>query len=336
MSDRIDLIITSAGLAALVDAQSGNTDAIRVVEVGLTEAIFDPAPTLNALPGEFKRIDSFAGESVAENIIHMTGVDQTTDTYDLRGIALYLEDGTLFASFGQADPIFSKVSIAQFLFAFDVRFSGVVSGDIVFGDATFLYPPASETIKGVAELATQDETDAGDDDERIVTPKKLKTVIDAVVDALQQMIATLTGRTITGSGLATGGGNLSANRQITVSAAIGAEIAAGTEAGKAVTPLAIASVPQTFGGNSSIRGLGGSILKTGTVNVGFPGGGSHTFATAFPTACDRVLLTPLGNPDGSDEADEPWWVGNMSASGFSVSTANDGVTASFAFLAIGH
>jgi hypothetical protein len=35
-------------------------------------------------------------------------------------------------------------------------------------------PPASETSAGVAELATQAETDAGTDDSRIVTPAKLK------------------------------------------------------------------------------------------------------------------------------------------------------------------
>jgi len=34
-------------------------------------------------------------------------------------------------------------------------------------------PDASETVKGIAELATQAETDAGIDDFRIVTPKKL-------------------------------------------------------------------------------------------------------------------------------------------------------------------
>ena len=35
--------------------------------------------------------------------------------------------------------------------------------------------PASETAKGIAELATQAETDAGTDDLRIVTPLKLAT-----------------------------------------------------------------------------------------------------------------------------------------------------------------
>lgn len=41
-----------------------------------------------------------------------------------------------------------------------------------FGTST---PPASETTAGVAELATQAETDAGSDDARIVTPLKLAT-----------------------------------------------------------------------------------------------------------------------------------------------------------------
>lgn len=36
-------------------------------------------------------------------------------------------------------------------------------------------PPASETTAGIAELATQAETDAGTDDARMVTPLKLKT-----------------------------------------------------------------------------------------------------------------------------------------------------------------
>lgn len=41
-----------------------------------------------------------------------------------------------------------------------------------FGTAV---PAASETVSGIAELATQAETDAGTDDARIVTPLKLKT-----------------------------------------------------------------------------------------------------------------------------------------------------------------
>ena len=362
MAAPIDLIITNAGLDALVDAQNGDTDPIKVVEVGLTSSAIDPAPTIEALPGEFKRIASFAGQSVADNVIHMTGVDVTEDIYDLRGVGLYLEDGTLFATYGQETPIFSKVSIATFLFAFDVRFSGDVAGDVTFGDATFLYPPASETVKGVAELATQAETDAGEDDERIVTPLKLAARLLPILQAIAtEEAARIQGDGDLGDALAqeiidrgsedaalqalidaleaitiTGGGDLTANRVIAVPAATGADIASGTDGTKAATPAAIASVPQVFGSACSIRGLGGAIIKTGSLSVAWPGGGSHTFPTAFPNACHRVLLTPLGNPDGTDEKDEPWWVSAMSATGFTVGNAGDGLTVTFAYLAIGN
>jgi hypothetical protein len=49
------------------------------------------------------------------------------------------------------------------------------TNNIVFASANASAPPASETVSGIAELATQVETDAGVDDARIVTPLKLKT-----------------------------------------------------------------------------------------------------------------------------------------------------------------
>lgn len=44
----------------------------------------------------------------------------------------------------------------------------------VAGGGTPIVPDASEIVKGIAELATQAETNAGTDDLKIVTPKKLK------------------------------------------------------------------------------------------------------------------------------------------------------------------
>jgi hypothetical protein len=54
--------------------------------------------------------------------------------------------------------------------------NGVIgTNNIVFASANSSTPPASESIAGIAEIATQAETDAGTDDARIVTPLKLKT-----------------------------------------------------------------------------------------------------------------------------------------------------------------
>lgn len=388
------LTITAAGLDALVDAQSGATDPIVISEIGLTETAFVAAPTLVALPGEIKRIVGISGQSVAENVIHLTAQDSTTDTYDLRGFALFLADGTLFAAYSQPDPIVSKVSIAAFLISLDVAFAEAIDADIEFGDATFLFPPATETVKGAIEIATQAETDTGTDDSRAITPLKLATRLAAALAGVAASIAALAGRTITGGGLATGGGDLNANRVITVTAASaaeadagviatkaltpasivnvlaaiagllartvtgaglatgggslaanrvitvpaasGAEIAVGTEAGKAVTPAAMAAVDNGYAGNISVRGLGGSIIKIGVVSVSIPAGATVTFPVAFPVACDAVLVNPMGNMNTGDERDEAWWVTGLSASGFSIGTNDDGNTVNFQWVAFGH
>jgi phage-related tail fiber protein len=47
--------------------------------------------------------------------------------------------------------------------------------DLIFSPFGVVAPPASETTRGIAEIATQVETDTGTDDERFVTPLKLAT-----------------------------------------------------------------------------------------------------------------------------------------------------------------
>lgn len=50
---------------------------------------------------------------------------------------------------------------------------------------------ASETVSGIAELATQAETNAGTDDARIVTPLKLKTFADAAYQPLDSDLSAI-------------------------------------------------------------------------------------------------------------------------------------------------
>ena len=103
------MTITDAGLDALVDAEGGGSDDIVIAELGLTDQIFVMAPTLTALPGEFKRLASISGEAVSENIIHLTAYDVSPEIYDVTGFGLFLDDGTLFAAYSSdADPVLSK------------------------------------------------------------------------------------------------------------------------------------------------------------------------------------------------------------------------------------
>jgi hypothetical protein len=214
------LTITTAGLDALVDAQSGATDAITVAEVGFSESAVAAAPTLTALPDEFKRIGALSGAAISDTVIHITAQDSSPDIYDLRSFALYLSDGTLFAAYGQADPIISKASVLNLQLAFDIAFQDGIAGDIEFGDATFLFPPATETVKGVAEIATLEEVEAGVDDERIVTPLKLATILAELLGGFGSATETVEG---------------------VIELADQDEVDEGTDDQRAVTPLKLAA-----------------------------------------------------------------------------------------------
>lgn len=410
------LTITTAGRDALVDAQNGVTAAIQVEEVGFSDQAFIAAPTLIALPGEVKRISSVSGAAISETVIHMTAQDSSADIYDVRGFGLFLADGTLFAAYSQPDPIVSKAAVLNLQLAFDIAFQDAISGDIAFGDATFLFPPATESIKGVAEIATQAEVDAGVDDERIVTPLKLATVIAAVVGgftsatetvegvielatqaeanagvddtraitplklagalapiingiineaadraaaiaAVQALItaeesarqagdanlsnnlATLVARTVTGSGLATGGGSLAASRVINVAAASAAQVIAGTSSIAAITPSALGPFLKSLGTNGyctipTADPANTLLLQWGRFTAQSNSSTSVTFPIAFAEA---FVVVADGTSDTNTNAQDNYPAvrpNSITQTGFQVFSANQQPDA-MTFIAIG-
>lgn len=366
MTTPLDLVITNAGRAALIDAGGGGTAAVVIAEVGLTAGVFVAAPTLTALPGEFKRIDTIAGTAADADTLHLMVRDSSDDTYVARGFALYLADGTLFAVYGQADPFLGKYSASHFLTAIDLKFAAGEAALIAFGDTNFLNPPATETEKGVAFLASIAEALAGAVADKIITPAALAAVLEnyvstallGVVDGVATLgpdgklaeaqrppadtfqvfvvpdeaamlalagavpgnfavrednglvyvlqslpAATLanwveistpapvssvntkvgavvlnaadvgavpTTRSVQGGGLVTGGGTLGVNRTLTVAKASQAEVAAGEDDAKAVTPFAMAAaLAGKASGGATVTGgglvTGGGPLSTNPV-----------------------------------------------------------------------
>ncbi|MFP6562382.1 phage tail protein [Paraburkholderia sp. B3] len=173
------ITISDAFRAALVASGNTGTNAHKVTKIGLCNAAFDASNRkLTALPNELKRIDTFGGQNIDADTIHVTLQDSTAEQYTLWGFGFYLEDGTLAAYYSQqaADgPIMEKSPAAQLLLSVDVQFASIDAAALSFPSASFLNPPAGEDIQGVIELATQAEVDAGTDDARAVTPKKAAT-----------------------------------------------------------------------------------------------------------------------------------------------------------------
>ncbi|MCB5423954.1 hypothetical protein H0274_01675 [Altererythrobacter sp. CC-YST694] len=173
------LTVTNMGFAALVNAQHTGTAPVAIAAFGLSEAALAPAPALTSLPGEVKRLATLSGDQVDDGTIHLIVRDDSADSYTMRSVGLYLADGTLFAIYGQEEPIIAKAAASMMLLAIDARFANIDAALLSFGDTNFLNPPATTERLGVVELATPAEAQAGMDAERAVPPAALLAAVTA-------------------------------------------------------------------------------------------------------------------------------------------------------------
>lgn len=311
----LPLVITAAGLERFTEAQIGGDIDLSISEVGLTDAVFVVAPTLTALPGEVRRLDTISGEPVGDNIVHMIVRDDAEVAYGVRGFGLFLADGTLFAVYGQPGRLIEKAVFTSLMLAIDIAFPAGTVETIVFGDTNFLNPPATSARRGVVELATPEECIAGADAERAVTPAGLAAAIDAGVGA---GIDDLSARTVTGAGLASGGGTIAINPVITVDAASAAQVLAGTADDVAVTPAALGGLARSFGTSGYVVHPSGLIEQWGRVRarVTSETNISITFPIAFPNAVYDVQLTGFINAATAFADLWPQLAGEASLAGF--------------------
>ncbi len=241
----IQFILTTAGKAAIVNANNTGTAPVVIDRVGVGSASWTPTAAATALNTEIKKISAVGGGAVAADTIHVTAQDSSSDAYTVKEVGLFLTDGTLLAVYSQATAIITKGADTVALIATDLVITGVPAGSVTVGDTTFDYPQATETVKGVAELATTAEAQAGTDDERILTPAKLqavtatttrKGVVELATDA-EVTALTDTARAVTPAGLAAL--TPSSSRPGLLELATATETQTGTDYTRAVSPGAL-------------------------------------------------------------------------------------------------
>jgi len=173
----LQLIITKAGRAALVNAEQNGTAPLTIASVGLTQTAFVPDEELTTLPGEFKRLGTISGETVAPDTIHVTIRDDSTDTYNVNGIGYWLSNDVLLAVYGQTEPVLQKSAQSMLLLSADMVLTTINVASLTFGDSQFTNPPATSERQGVVELASLEETTQGTDAVRAVTPAGLSAAL---------------------------------------------------------------------------------------------------------------------------------------------------------------
>jgi len=175
----LTITITDAGRAALVNAENSGTAPVTISEIALGSGQYTPTESQTALTNEFKRIDTISGEVVSDDTINVVLKDESSDDYQVGEFGLYTNGGVLFAVYSQPSAdgwVAEKFAGSSFLLAVDVVLETLDATSLTFGDITFTNPPASETVKGVIEIADDSEAWAGEDDVKVMTPKKTRMV----------------------------------------------------------------------------------------------------------------------------------------------------------------
>jgi hypothetical protein len=126
---------------------------------------------------------------------------------------------------------------------------------------------ASETVQGIAELATQAETDTGTDDARIVTPLKLQTRLAAFAQPLDSDLTALAALSTTSYGRAF--------LELANQAALMALLSATSESAQGVIELATQSETDT--GTDNARAVTPLKLQTKAVTINAQTGTTYTF-----------------------------------------------------------
>jgi len=170
------MTLTQAGLSAVVNVQAGDIGPISITEIGLSDQHFTVSSTLEALPGEFKRLP-IGGDVLGDDLIHVTALDASADAYSYRAFALYTSANVLFAVYGQADWIAQKTPATSSYFALDVAMASGQAATLVLGDTNFVNPPATTERQGVVELATAEEAAGGTDPLRALTPAAMQAAL---------------------------------------------------------------------------------------------------------------------------------------------------------------
>ena len=155
------VVVTSAGLAALLNAEQNGTLPVKITKFGLGTGNYTPTADKTALQSKFKEITALSGGAVGDNVIHVTMTDASSDAYTANEVGVYLEDGTLFALSSQpVGAILQKAAGSQALLSLDLVLQGGTGGVTVSGGTNFFNPPATTTTAGVVKLASLDEITA--------------------------------------------------------------------------------------------------------------------------------------------------------------------------------
>lgn len=170
----MSLIITDAGIAAAIRAGDLGIE-YKITHISIGSEGYVPEPSQTELRNELQKKAITRGALVAPGQLHFETVWNGVEEFEGKELGYWLEDGTLFAVDSRdGDIITYKRKNTVVTEACELNLSASTISNITV--ELLGSPYATETVAGIAKIATAALVSQGTDDETIVTPKKLKEV----------------------------------------------------------------------------------------------------------------------------------------------------------------
>ena len=120
MSQEMDIIITAAGLQALINAEHSGTNKVTLSKVQLGNAYFKPSEQTTDIGNVVAELTTVGGSTVSATEIQVNATDSSDSVYTVRSVGIFTSDNILFAVGSSQDPILQKVATSQALFTFNI------------------------------------------------------------------------------------------------------------------------------------------------------------------------------------------------------------------------
>lgn len=175
-----NLIVTDAGLAALINAKHSGTTPITITQLKLGDSQWTADGSATALKNVTKTFEVQYGGTADPHTIQVAVIDQSEEQYKAYEMGIFTDQGILFAiATSSSEPIVEKFGSSIIEIICNVVVKSAEEGDIQIGsgDLTFLTPVATEKTSGIAQFATEEEVLAGEEDGKMVSPATLHQLI---------------------------------------------------------------------------------------------------------------------------------------------------------------
>ena len=148
----LTLTITDKGKAAIKAALAAGKSA-EITQVAFGSNGYTANTGQTSLQKEVVRLASVVGKAASPHMLHLDIQDDSSRSYTVREIGVYLKDGTLFALYAQKEVIFEKSAAAIALLTLDIALEEINAHHFSFSGMSFTTPPATINTRGVVMLS---------------------------------------------------------------------------------------------------------------------------------------------------------------------------------------